>query len=160
VATCDAVTEDFVVTSKEPFAVAVFMNGGTIVDPNARAEGRRAEGDPSQSIAVPIEQYRTTYALLAPPDYTKNFLDVVSEADTTLVLDGLPVTAPRVALGATGFGVTRIKLLEGSGGGVHTLSANNPVGVQVLGYGDYTSYQVPGGMDLQKLVDPTVIVPR
>ena len=159
VATCDPVTSDFVVTSNEPFAVGLFMYGGSLVDPNAAAEGRRAQGDPSQSLSVPVEQYRTRYSLLAPSDYNTSFLDIVSPADTSLLLDGVAIAAPRTALGGTGFGVTRVMLATG-GSGAHTLEGTRPVGVQVLGYGDFTSYQVPGGMDLQQLVDASVIGPR
>jgi hypothetical protein len=32
--------------------------------------------------------------------------------------------------------------------------ANEPVGLQVLGYGKYTSYQYPGGLNLGKIAPP------
>jgi hypothetical protein len=43
--------------------------------------------------------------------------------------------------------VTRVKL-NGAAGGAHTLVADQPAGIQVVGYGTYTSYQYPGGLNL------------
>ncbi len=34
------------------------------------------------------------------------------------------------------------------------IKANEPIGVQVLGYGRYTSYQYPAGLDLKPIAPP------
>lgn len=106
-------------------------------------------GDPSHSFMSSVEQYRLKYVFLAPSDYDTNFADVVQPMDATLTLDGAPVTAKPTAI-ASGYGVTRIKL-DNSKGGSHLLVASAPVGLQVLGYGAFTSYQYPGGLNLGRI---------
>ena len=59
------------------------------------------------------------------------------------------------AIGASGYGVARYKLGPGNSG-AHTLMSDKPVGIQVMGYGQYTSYQYPGGSDLLAIAPPPV----
>ena len=40
--------------------------------------------------------------------------------------------------------------------GAHQLTSDKPVGIQVMGYGQYTSYQYPGGSDLIAIAPPPV----
>ena len=56
---------------------------------------------------------------------------------------------------ANGLGVFRVKLGAGKSGS-HTLESTKPVGIQVLGYGQYTSYQYPGGLNLKLISVPPV----
>lgn len=63
--------------------------------------------------------------------------------------DGAPVAEQPTLIGS-GFGVTRIQLGSGNDG-AHVLESDKPVGLQVLGYGDYTSYQYPGGLNLGRI---------
>jgi hypothetical protein len=74
---------------------------------------------------------------------------------TPLELDGAPVDALPVPIDQTGFSVVRVAL-DASAGGVHTLRATAPVEVQVMGYGNATSYQYPGGLDLEPISPPPV----
>lgn len=143
-ADCGEVSTDFEVTGDKEFGVAMFLLGGSKVDPG------RNEGDPSQSFAVTVEQYRKNYVFLAPSDYKKNFVDVVAGAGTSLTLDGADVSGQLKTLTGTKFLVARLPLGPGKDG-AHTLSASAPVGIQVLGYGDYTSYQYPGGLNLSTI---------
>jgi hypothetical protein len=46
--------------------------------------------------------------------------------------------------------VARVQL-GNSGNGNHQISAPQPVAISVYGYGDYTSYWYPGGLDLISL---------
>jgi len=48
--------------------------------------------------------------------------------------------------------VQRIQLFNEDG--AHVLTASAPVGLQVLGYGSYTSYQYPGGLNLKQISAP------
>jgi phosphoglycerate dehydrogenase-like enzyme len=58
-------------------------------------------------------------------------------------------------IGTTGYGVTRILLGAGEVG-AHLLTATKPIGIQVMGYGEFTSYQYPGGLNLQAIAPPPV----
>jgi hypothetical protein len=142
---CGVVYSDFEVTGNSEFAVASFQLGGSAIP---MAEGY---GDPSQSFMAAVEQYRTKYVFLAPADYASNFADIVAPAGANVVLDGMPIDTTGAPL-ADGY-VTIHGLLLGSKGG-HVLTASAPVGLQVMGYGLYTSYQYPGGLNLKMIAPP------
>jgi hypothetical protein len=142
---------DFVVSGNHEFIVATVMKSGDVVDPTATKSMQ--EGDPSLSAAIAVEQYRLEYVFLAPDDYDINYADVTAPLTATLMLDGAPVTAAPTRVGGTGYGVFRIHLTSGNSG-AHTLTSDQPVGLQVLGYGLYTSYQYPGGLDLLTIAPP------
>ncbi len=148
VADCGEVTTDFEVTGDKEFGVAMFQLGGTKVDP--QVGGGTGEGDPSQSFAVTVEQYRKSYVFLAPSDYKKSYVDVVAKGGTTLTLDGADVSSQLKELSGTEYLIARIALGAGKDG-AHTLEGSAPIGIQVIGYGDYTSYQYPGGLNLSAI---------
>ncbi len=54
-------------------------------------------------------------------------------------------------LGGSNMGVARVKL---AATGSHSLTSSKPVGIQVYGYGSYTSYQYPGGLNLRSIAPP------
>ncbi|MBI4703375.1 MAG: IgGFc-binding protein [Deltaproteobacteria bacterium] len=147
------VNMDFEVVGDKSFAVASFLMGGELVDP--QGEIAKKKGDPAQSLATAVEQFRTKYVFLAPLDYDVNFVFVIMPAGTTLTLDGAPVNAVPAPIGGSSFGVARVQLGPGSGG-AHVLTATSPVGIQVAGYGAYTSYYYPGGLDLKMIAPPPV----
>jgi len=140
---------DFVVTGNHEFIVGMVMKSASVVDPT----GNPAKGDPSLSSAIAVEQYRLKYVFLAPDDYDINYADVVAPMGAKLMLDGAAVTATSTQVGSSGYGVFRLKL-NNAGGGAHTLTSDQPAGLQVLGYGSYTSYQYPGGLDLLSIAPP------
>jgi hypothetical protein len=144
---CGVVQSNFEVTGTHEFAVGTFMLGGSIVDP---AGGR---GDPSQSMVASVEQYRTKYVFLAPSDYDISYIDVVAPSDVNLVLDKATVHWGSRAAIADGYDIWRVALF-GSPNGAHTLEASAGVGIQVLGYGLYTSYQYPAGLNLKRIAPP------
>jgi hypothetical protein len=152
VADCGTVTQDFEVTASHEIGVGLFMLGGTVVDPKLPGDMTLSKGDPSASLATAVEQHRTKYVFLAPPDYDTSFVDVVAPTGTDIVLDGSKITKAPSAV-TKGFGVFRIELGAGNDG-AHVLDATKPVGIQVLGYGAYTSYQYPGGLDLKAIAPP------
>ncbi len=138
---------DFQVTGDHEFLVATFMLGATLVDAPLWEKG-----DPSQSLATSVEQYRQRYVFLAPRDYDTNFVNIVAEPGTRVNLDGTDVAATSfTAIGGSGLSVARVGL---GPTGTHTLKADRPVGVQVYGYGSYTSYQYPGGLNLKSIAPP------
>lgn len=145
---------DFEIVGSAPFGVGSFMLGGAIQDPPTSAGDEDYRGDPSQTFMIPVEQFRKTYVFLAPDDYDVSYVDVVMPLDAKLELDEKPVTVTPAAVGSE-FGVARIALGSGEGG-AHVLSATKPVGIQVMGYGSYTSYHYPGGSNLEHIAPPPV----
>jgi hypothetical protein len=147
------VMQDFEVTGNHEFGVGTFMLGGALQDPASPVT--KQEGDPSESMFASVEQFRTKYIFLAPDDYTESYADIVAPAGTTLTLDGASVGAQITMVGTGGFGIARVLLGPGQSG-AHVLTATNPVGLQVMGYGLYTSYQYPGGLNLAPIAPPPV----
>ena len=154
VADCGVVTGDFEVQGDHELGVSTFMLGAEVVDPQSEAGKRK--GDPSQSVAVAVEQYRTHYVFLAPDDYDVSYVDIVGPSGVQVALDGAPVLTPFAAIGSTGYGVARVKLGPGQAG-AHVMAATMPVGIQVMGYGAFTSYQYPGGLNLTLIAPPPVV---
>jgi hypothetical protein len=148
---CGVVGESFEVTSDQEFAVMTFLLGASAYDDS---NGR---GDPSETAQVAVEQYREKYVFLAPDDYPVLWGDVVGPADANVVLDGTPVTAKWAKIGSGEFGIFRVDLTKSGNGGAHVLVADKPVSLQVLGYGDYTSFQYPGGLNLGQIAPPPQI---
>jgi IgGFc binding protein len=144
------VKQSFEITGSHELAVASFQLGGTVVDPSAPYDSQR--GDPSQSQMTAVEQFRSKYVFLAPDDYDVSIVDVVAPDGASLVLDGQAVTAPSTPI-ASGYSVVRAKLGPGTQG-AHVLVSDQPVGIQVMGYGMYTSYQYPGGSNLAAIAPP------
>lgn len=130
--------QDFRITANFKIAVAQYMLGSA-------AGG----GEPSMTIAAPIEQLRTRYTFHTPNNYESNFIDIIAPTDAALVLDGFP-TGGFSPIGQTGRGVLRLQLL-GVGEGDHTITGDKPFEVQVYGYGQHTSYWHPAGLDLAEL---------
>jgi hypothetical protein len=109
-----------------------------------------SQGDPSQTFAVAAEQYRLDYVFLAPTDYKTSYVDVIAPAGTKLDLDGTTVSMKLTSIAGTDWFVGRL-LLDAGKDGVHTLVADKAIGIQVIGYGDYTTYMYPGGLNLGQI---------
>lgn len=147
-----AVNQDFEVIGDQPFGVSSFMIGSANLDPFTMPPEQK--GDPSQTSVVPVEQYRKNYVFLAPDDYDFALVDVVSKSATKVTLDGEVIEGGWNAIGKE-LGIRRIRLGKGKDG-AHSLVASDAVGVQVIGYGSYTSYMMPGGMNLTAIAPPPV----
>jgi hypothetical protein len=133
------VTGDFEVVGDHELMVASFQIG-------QGPESKGRQGDPSMSFITTVPQFRVKYSFLTPDDYDVSFVDVVQPMDAVVTIDGAPVAVKPTAI-SSGFGVARVKLGPGNGG-AHLLTSTAPVGIQVMGYGAYTSYQYPGGLNL------------
>jgi hypothetical protein len=109
-------------------------------------------GDPAMTLAVPVEQFRTQYLFHAPTNYESNYVDVTAPVGATVMLDGAPLSfAP---IGTTGYALSRVYPL-GAGpnnDGNHSIQGNMAFGITVYGYGQYTSYWYPGGLDLNTII--------
>jgi hypothetical protein len=145
--TCGVTDEDFEVTGDQPFAVATFTLGATLIDP------LMIQGDPAQTSVAAVEQYRSKYVFLAPEDYIANFVDIVAMPGTVMTIDDQDLVAEPQAIGTSAYSVYRAQLGPGQLG-AHVLIASQPVGLQVVGYGAYTSYRYPGGLNLAQIAAP------
>jgi hypothetical protein len=133
---------DFVVTASAPVLVAQYMEG--------QAAGGNT-GDPSETVAVAKDQYRTDYLFHAPTNYESNYVNVIAPAGANVTLDGAKVGG-FVPVGGSGFGVARVTL-SNAGNGNHQIHGDVAFGISVYGYGQYTSYWYPGGSNLVRLHD-------
>ncbi len=105
-------------------------------------------GDPSQSPAVPLQQYRSTYTFIAPKTYAENWIDVITPTGNVITLDGTAIPqSAYVPVGGQPFSTASVQLPPGSEG--HEIHATSPFGLVVYGYGSRTSYMYPGGLDLR-----------
>ncbi len=148
VAQCDGtVGEDFIVTGTEEFGVTTFMVGSSMYEAN----NPQAKGDPSQTIFGSTEQFRTSYLFLTPDDYDVSYAVVVGPQGAAPVLDGKSLDDGKPL--ANGFVVWRATL-GGGKNGAHTLTSAQPVGLQAMGYGAFTSYQFPGGLNAKHIAPP------
>jgi hypothetical protein len=152
VAECGPLQQDFIVEGSAELGVSSFQVGSSVYDPT----GDDPRGDPSQTSFASTEQFRTSYVFLAPDDYDVSYAVVVGPEDAKPEIDGSVVSGFESLAG--GLGVWRVTLGSGKNG-AHTLTSQKPVGLQVMGYGAYTSYQYPGGMNL-KLIAPPPPPPR
>ncbi|MEY4512927.1 MAG: hypothetical protein RLZZ450_5049 [Pseudomonadota bacterium] len=111
--------------------------------------GGRKFGDPSLSIAVPVGQYRSQYTFVSPSTYPLNYVDIVALPSDVVTLDGEPVSG-FVPVGSSRFTVATVRLTRA---GSHEVRGSSALGLGIVlyGFGPYTSYMLPGGLDLAPL---------
>lgn len=131
---------DFSITANQPILVVQYMEG---------QDAGGASGDPSMTLAVPKDQYRTDYLFHAPTNYTYSYVNITAPTGASVTIDGAAVGG-FVAIGNTGYSVARVAL-SNAGTGDHQAAGDVPFGISVYGYGQYTSYWYPGGSNLIKL---------
>ncbi|MCP4679373.1 MAG: hypothetical protein GY854_28565 [Deltaproteobacteria bacterium] len=148
-------SQSFVVAGDHPFAIASFMLGGHVQDPSGTDVETR--GDPALSMMVTPQQFRTWYSFMAPTDYLENYADIIAPTDTTIDIDGVTITEEGSQIGDSDWFIIRHQLGNGNNG-AHLLVADQPVGLQVMGFGHATAYYYPGGLNLELISEPPVIV--
>jgi hypothetical protein len=137
--------QDFEVKADQKILISQYMV-------SQDAPGGSGSGDPGMALAVPVAQYRTSYQFHAPTNYTANYVNVTAPTGAEVTLDGqLVPTTSYVAIGSSGYGVARVALAN-TGTGTHSASSSMAFGISVYGYGSYTSYWYPGGLDLNSIV--------
>ena len=138
----DSIDADFQITADNPILVTQYMTG--------QDAGGNA-GDPAMTLAVATDQFRKTYLFHAPTNYSSNYVNVVAPTGIPVILDGA-LLGGFTPIGTTGYSVSRASL-SNAGNGNHSISASQGIGITVYGYGQYTSYWYPGGLNLTKLHD-------
>jgi hypothetical protein len=103
-------------------------------------------GDPSLAIAVPVEQYRTDYTILAPIAYDTNWLSITAPATGAVTIDGHAATLS--SFGSNGYRYAVISIQPGQ----HKISCPSTCGLEVYGYSDAVSYMFAGGLNLSQIV--------
>ena len=132
----------------ESFTVAQFLVGQDYA--GVGTSGREGNGDPAYAFGIPTAQFRTDYTVLTPASYRLGYLGITRRAGSTVILDGSPL-GPGTAIGDSPWEVVQVEV----DGGVHRLeSSGSPFGVVVYGFGAYTSYMYPGGLDFRAIGDP------
>jgi len=135
--------QSFSITADKKILVAQLMEG---------QDAGGGTGDPAMALAVPTGQYRTDYLFHAPVNYETNYVNITAPMDASITLDGsaTPLSGFQ-AIGSTGYGLLRVTL-DNSGDGNHRLVGDQAFGISVYGYGQYTSFWYPGGLDLGTIV--------
>jgi hypothetical protein len=163
--------KDFLISADKPISVAQFVASQQVTGITNELPG----GDPAFINMSPVEQWREQYIFLTPNLYAFDFIIILHTPDTTIMLDGEPLWATCDRLDVEGglesmgeYSVTRCQLsfpeieesetpphniVDGEqNDGVHSITANMPVGLVVYGFDNFVSYGYPGGTDLQ-LID-------
>ena len=133
------------ITSDQKVLVAQYMEG---------QDAGGGTGDPAMALAVPVEQFRTSYLFHAPVSYDSNYVDVTAPMGASITLDG-GAALTLTPIGTSGLGLARVQALNlGPGNdGNHNIQGNQAFGITVYGYGQYTSYWYPGGLNLDTIVE-------
>ena len=134
---------DTTVTASEPIMIGHYLK--SVIE--AGLFDAKGSGDPGIALAVPVEQFRSTYTFLVPQDYNKQFISVVAGEGKNVTLDGTDVSDQLGSFGTSWAG-GRIKVNPGP----HTLSCTDGCGLEVYGYSDAVSYLFAGGLDLEQIV--------
>jgi len=139
------VAKDFRIMATNKILVGQYMVGENFTGVSVGG------GDPSLSIAIPTDQYRSSYTFLAPSTYTQSVVNVVAPTGATIELDGQAIPAAEFStIGTSGMSVARHQIF----GGAHAISSDKKFGIVVYGYGSYTSYMYPGGLNLETIIVP------
>jgi hypothetical protein len=111
--------------------------------------GSMGRGDPALSLGIPTEQFRDNYTFLAPTTFDQSIVSITAAPGQEVLLDGAPITG-LAPIGSTGLASAQIEVT----GGQHSIASGAPFGIVVYGFGAYTSYMVPGGLDLEVINAP------
>lgn len=149
------------VRTSRPTLTAQFKKSST-----GQLQDKEELGDPLMMLVTPPEQFMDSYRfitiqavlpVLGPfgniienTVYVEQYLNVVipTSAIPSLILDGKPVSAREfLPIGSTLYSYATLKMADGA----HDISASDPFGIYVYGYGVANSYGYIGGMAFRVL---------
>ncbi len=143
------VTKDpFYLSSTEPILVAGYLGDEDTYK------------DPSYSLMVPVEQFRSDYSFMIPENYSENNITIIAPSDISKVeLYEITSTGERLVKTFNNSAFTKISTTGwaycyydiGTVSKVYKLVADKPVGLQSYGYTGSSSYAYPLGLNLIKL---------
>ncbi len=139
----------FEVEADQPIMVAQFIVGQSY---NSSTSEDLPPGDPSFAVAVPVEQYRSAYNFLAPDSFDRSYVNITttSAGSSSIALDGADLSgAGWQPIEGSGYVALRHEIPPGS----HSITSasGTTFGIVVYGYGQYTSYMYPGGLNLEEI---------
>ncbi len=139
------VTESFRVVGTHALMVAQLLVGQNFT--GSPPNGETWVGDPSLSLVVPSEQFRTSYTFVTPDTFVESYVNIIAPLGSMVMLDGTQLVSEFEPVGMSGMGVARVPMQ----GGQHQLEGQQGFGIVVYGFAPYTSYMYPGGLDLQPI---------
>jgi hypothetical protein len=164
---------DFELNADKPIAVLQTLPSQEVVGIPKYFPG----GDPSIIAVPPVEQYRDNYVFLTPNEYAFDFVTITAPVGARVVLDGVSVAEQCTTAAIPGadkdggatdtgwqahrcsFSKPRISSppnpqieYEMRREGVHTIEADQPVGIVVYGFDRFVSYAYTGGLNLLEII--------
>ncbi len=162
------VEEDFLVEADHRIAVGQFQASQEVTGIPSALPG----GDPAFTFVPPLEQWRNEYVFLTPDKYAFDYMMVIAPEDARVFWDGgyMPPECVVTQLPDRAFDVykcqlsfpiitdeldpvTERRLIEhvNQADGVHTITADAPVGLFIWGFDAFVSYAYAGGTDVRRL---------
>ncbi len=144
----------FQVAASSPIIVGMYMEGASNYCTPTQTQTCAQYGDPAMTVAVGTSQFRDNYTFTAPSNYVQNWATVIAPTGNTVTIDTTTIAAASfTAIGTSGYGYYHYQICNGNCGNAsanHTATSSGPFGIQVYGYGSYTSYWYPGGLNLTR----------
>lgn len=146
-------TQAFRLGASKPVLMAQYMVGANWLGIERRCDGGGGQpvgiGDPAMAVAVPVDQFRTDYFVLAPANYEQDFINVTAPVGQTVRLDGVAIDAAlfKPVGQAPGWATAIVPVTDG----FHRLDADVPFGIVSYGYDCRVSYAYPGGLNLEEI---------
>lgn len=127
-----------------PIQIAQLLLGMHMTDPPLD------RGDPSLTMLVPSEQFRTSYVFVTPSSYAdtpsgRAYVLISRLPGARIELDGAELEAEWTRVGDRELAIVQLD------GGAHHAQAASPFGLVAFGLGEYTSYACPAGMNLNTI---------
>lgn len=130
--------------SFELSATAPVLVGQYMVSQQALGVSRYG-GDPSLTLMVPSDQFRTDYVIQVPSGYAQDYLTVVKPVGAELRVNGVAVAESEFTpFGTRSWAVAHLN----RDAGTYQLSSAQPFGLYGYGYDNAVSYGYPGGLNL------------
>ncbi len=141
------ITGNVRVSASDAILVGQFLLGQDYEGVHSAGPG--AKGDPSMSFGIPLEQWRTHYSFAAPETFPDNYVNIIARNGQLVLVDDRMVRG-FTPIEGTDMAAAALPVNSGQ----HRVESLSPFGIVVYGYAPYTSYMVPGGLDLNPINGP------